>query len=165
MERVSLLSTLPLPVPKTNEKPEDVVTNQLSIIPPDLDEILPSVITTALPSLLPINGSETAKSSGFNLRSNQPTTALHEELSLQLEQMARQLKRNAIHFSTSLGNDQAAIEDAGVKIEKNHDVLQGQRLKLRDQTRGGWKNTCLVVGIIVVVLLLFLLLVMVIRVT
>lgn len=171
VEKVSLLSTLPLPLPVPVPKPEDVedvVTNQLSIIPPDPDEIPispSSMINTAIPSLLPIDAGTTAKSTGFTLHSNQPTTALHEELSLQLEQMARQLKRNAIHFSTSLGNDRAVVEDAEVKIEKNYDVLQGQRMKLRDRTSGGWKNTCLVVGIVVVVLVGFLLVVMIIRVT
>jgi len=150
-----------------------LLTKNLSIVPPDPAEISPSLISTALPSLLPINPSETARASAFNrsLRptpisratGNQATTALHDELSSQLEQMAQQLKRNAIHFSTSLAKDKAFLEDAAQKIESNFDTMQSQRLKLRDRSSQSRSNTWLVMGIILLVALLFTLMVMIIR--
>ena len=150
-----------------------LLTKNLSIVPPDPAEISPSLISTALPSLLPINPSETARASAFNrslgptpisrATGNQATTVLHDELSSQLEQMAQQLKRNAIHFSTSLAKDKAFLEDAAQKIESNFDTMQSQRLKLRDRSSQSRSNTWLVIGIILLVVLLFTLMVVVIR--
>lgn len=153
-----------------------VSTKGLFIVPPDPAEVSPSLISTALPSLLPINPSETARTSAFKRTfgptptsrrdgavGNQATTALHEELSSQLELMAQQLKRNAIHFSSSLANDKAVIEEASEKIEGNFNVMQGQRIKLRDRTSQSRSNTCLIMGIILLVFLLFMLMIMIIR--
>ncbi|KAF9526871.1 hypothetical protein CPB83DRAFT_857134 [Crepidotus variabilis] len=163
----------------------------LFITPPDPEAVTSSVIDTALPSLLPLNPSETARASAFsrsfgptpisrNIASaaaaststtntaatgNQATTALHEELSSQLEQMAQQLKRNAIHFSTSLAKDKTVIEAAAEKIESNYDTMQTQRVKLRDRSSSSRSNTCMTLGIILLVLLVFLFMVSVIRFT
>ena len=169
LERVegeSLLASLPLP--EKRKKNEKVAVQQLSIIPPDPEELSPSILTTALPSLLPINTTETAKSTSFahpfgpttptprHTGSQQTTNTLHEELSSELERMAQQLKRNAMHFSTSLVKDKAVIEDTEQKIERNTEVLARQRVKMRS-------NTCLVVGIVVLVAVVFAMIVIVIR--
>ena len=59
--------------------------------------------------------------------------------------MATQLKRNAIHFSDSLAKDQAVVEDAQMKIEGNYDVMQRERLRVRDLRGTTGSTTCLVV--------------------
>ena len=170
----------PPPDSGTTEKARNLTpgisTRGLSITPPDPDEISPSLISTALPSLLPVNPSETVSTSGFsrstasrrlgglaNTSGGQATTALQEELSSQLEQMARQLKRNAIHFSTSLATDKAVVEEAQEKLESNFDVMSLQRVKLRDHSSKSSSTTWLTVGIVLLVLLLFVVMVGVIR--
>jgi hypothetical protein len=79
--------------------------------------------------------------------------------------MATQLKRNAIHFSDSLAKDQAVVEDAQMKIEGNYDVMQRERLRVRDLRGMTGSTTCLVVMSVVAVLVAFIIMVLVIRTT
>jgi hypothetical protein len=61
--------------------------------------------------------------------------ALQEELSAWLTQMAGQLRRNAVHFSTALAADQAVLRNAEENICANYDmnhVMKRQRVQLRD---------------------------------
>ena len=95
----------------------------------------------------------------------QNSNALQQELSDQLTQMATQLKRNAIHFSESLAKDQAVVEDAQGKIEGNFDLMQKERLRVRDLRRKTGSTTCLVVMSVVAVLVAFVIMVLVIRAT
>lgn len=82
---------------------------------------------------------------------------------MQLELMAKQLKRNAMHFSNSLEKDKAVVEDAQEKLEVNHDVMQKERLRLRDHSGKSRGTTCMVLGIILLVLIVFMLMVSFIR--
>ncbi|PPR00092.1 hypothetical protein CVT24_008994 [Panaeolus cyanescens] len=155
-------------------RPQGLSTSSLFINPPEPDELSPTLVKTALPSLLPSNPAETATSTSFS-RGFGPTpglrhaagpvgsTALHEELSSQLELMAQQLKRNAMHFSTSLAKDQAVVDDAQQKLELNHDVMMKERVRLRDHSGKSGSTTWLTFGIIIVVLLIFVLMISVIR--
>ncbi|OBZ70579.1 hypothetical protein A0H81_09277 [Grifola frondosa] len=59
----------------------------------------------------------------------QNSTALQEELSAQLAQMATQLKRNAQHFAGSLEKDKAVVLEAQEKLERNHDVMTKERVR------------------------------------
>ncbi len=103
-------------------------------------------------------------SSTLNARKRlQASTALQEELSVQLAQMATQLKRNALHFSDSLVKDEAVIEETQEKLEGNFGVMLKERLRLRDFRGKSRSTTWLVVGIVIAVLLLFMLMVSVIR--
>lgn len=77
--------------------------------------------------------------------------------------MAQQLKRNAVHFSNSLEKDKAVVEDAQIKLEGNYEVMQKERVRLRDHRGKSWGTTCMVVGIVLLVLLVFMLMVSVIR--
>ncbi len=77
--------------------------------------------------------------------------------------MAKQLKRNAVHFSNSLEKDKAVVEDAQAKLEVNHDVMQKERLRLRDHSGKSRGTTCMVLGIILLVLVVFMLMVSLIR--
>jgi SNARE protein 1 len=95
----------------------------------------------------------------------QNSTALQQELSDQLAKMATQLKRNAIHFSDSLAKDQAVVEDAQLKIEGNYDVIQRERLRVRDLRGKTGSTTCLVVMSVVAVLVAFIIMVLVMRAT
>jgi len=189
-----ILPTLPLPVsPPALKVPQEAIdqphspaphssplpsvsTKGLFINPPDPDEISPTLITSALPSLLPSNPSEMALASSYSrnfgptpinrrlqVGGNHTTTALQEELSSQLETMAKQFKRNAIHLSNLLEKDKEVVEDAQLKLEVNHDAMQKERVRLRDHTSKNRWTTCFTLGIVLAVFLVFMLMVSVIR--
>jgi hypothetical protein len=149
-----------------------ISTTGLFISPPDPSEFSPTFITSAIPSLLPVNPpSDTASTSAY-ARSAAPiarklgvgnSIAVQEELSSQLELMAAQLKRNAIHFSTSLAKDQAVVEDAQQKLEGNYDVMMKERVRLRDHRGKSGSTTCMVLAIVALVLALFILMISIIR--
>jgi hypothetical protein len=160
------------------DKLTELRTHGLSINPPpvDPDEISPTLITSTLPSLLPSNPAESTNAAtsayarGFSssatvrkLGGTQTSMALQEELSSQLELMAQQLKRNAMHFSDSLVKDKAVVEDAQVKLEVNHDVMMKERTRLRDHRGKSLGTTCMTLGIVVLVLVVFMLMVSLIR--
>jgi Membrane fusion protein Use1 len=94
---------------------------------------------------------------------NNNSIAVQEELSSQLELMAAQLKRNAIHFSTSLAKDQAVVEEAQQKLEGNYDVMMKERVRLRDHRGKSGSTTCMVLAIVALVLVVFMLMVSIIR--
>jgi hypothetical protein len=79
--------------------------------------------------------------------------------------MATQLKRNAMHFSDSLGKDEAVLSGAQEKLERNFDVMKAERTKLRDHRGKSRWTTCLVTTSVVVVLMTFVLMLFVIRLT
>jgi len=95
----------------------------------------------------------------------QNSNALQQELSEQLAQMATQLKRNALHFSDSLVQDQAVVEDAQLKFEENYGMMQKQQLRVKDLRGKTGSTTCLVVMSVVVVLFAFVFMVLIIRAT
>lgn len=79
--------------------------------------------------------------------------------------MATQLKRNAQHFSNSLAQDQAVVEETQQKLESNFDIMQKERVRLRDHRGKSGSTTCLVMLIMMTVLLLFVIMVYLIRFT
>ena len=81
----------------------------------------------------------------------QHSTALQEELSVQLAQMAGQLRRNAEHFSTALAADQAVLRGAEEKIGANYDVMKRERVRLRDHRGRSLGTTCLTMTSVLVV--------------
>jgi len=83
-------------------------------------------------------------------------TALQEELSAQLAQMAGQLRRNAEHFSTALAADQAVLRSAEEKIGANYDVMKRERVRLRDHRGKSLGTTCLTITSVLVVSVAFL---------
>lgn len=86
----------------------------------------------------------------------QHSTALQEELSTQLAQMAGQLRRNAEHFSTALAADQAVLRSAEEKIGANYDVMKRERVRLRDHRGKSLGTTCLTITSVLVVAVAFL---------
>jgi len=188
---VPILPTLPVPelsseptpppyseIDKTPRSPAEkrspsISTAGLFISPPDPSEFSPTLITSAIPSLLPVNAADTASTSAYTRASSATPIArkfgignsitVQEELSSQLELMAAQLKRNAIHFSTSLAKDQAVVEDAQQKLEGNYDVMTKERVRLRDHRGKSGSTTCMVLAIVALVLVLFILMVSIIR--
>jgi SNARE protein 1 len=95
----------------------------------------------------------------------QHSTALQEELSAQLAQMAGQLRRNAEHFSTALAVDQAVLLNAEEKIDANFDVMKRERVRLRDHRGKSLGTTCLTLASVFVVAVGFLLMFFVLRFT
>ncbi|KAJ3500607.1 hypothetical protein NMY22_g19207 [Coprinellus aureogranulatus] len=92
-------------------------------------------------------------------------TSLQSELSSQLEAMAAQLKRNALHFSEALERDKAVVEAALGKVEGNLGFMETQRKRLRDFSGKSGGTTWLTLGIVLCVLLLFVVMVGFIRLT
>jgi hypothetical protein len=95
----------------------------------------------------------------------QNSAAVQQELQDQLAQMAAQLKRNAQHFSNTLGADKALVEAAGEKLEQNFGVMQTQRVRLRDRGIKSRGQTCFTVMSLVAVVVAFAFMVLLIRFT
>ncbi|KAF8492922.1 hypothetical protein JB92DRAFT_1211979 [Gautieria morchelliformis] len=75
----------------------------------------------------------------------------HEELSNELSRMATQLKRNAQHFSDSLDKDKSLVLSAADVLEKNHDTMTKERVRLRDHRGKSFGTTWMVFGALLVV--------------
>ncbi|RPD58658.1 hypothetical protein L227DRAFT_550478 [Lentinus tigrinus ALCF2SS1-6] len=95
----------------------------------------------------------------------QNSAALQEELSAQLAQMATQLKRNAIHFAGALEKDKAVVLETQEKLERNHDVMSKERVRLRDHHSKSWGTTWITILSLLVVLVGFIMTFLVIRIT
>ena len=79
--------------------------------------------------------------------------------------MASQLKRNAVHLAESLAKDAAVVQDAGIKLESNYDVMKKERGRVRDLRGKTGGTTCLVMMSVVAVLVAFIFMVLLIRAT
>ncbi|KAI9450306.1 hypothetical protein BJY52DRAFT_1303286 [Lactarius psammicola] len=95
----------------------------------------------------------------------QHSTALQEELTAQLAQMAGQLRRNAEHFSGALVADQGVLRAAEEKVGANLDVMKRERVRLRDHRGKALGTTCLTISSVLVVAIAFLVMFFVIRFT
>jgi SNARE protein 1 len=95
----------------------------------------------------------------------QHRTALQEELSSQLAQMAGQLRRNAEHFSTALAADQAVLSNAEEKIGANFDVMKQERVRLRDHRSRSLGTTCLTITSVLMVSIAFVIMLFIFRLT
>ena len=95
----------------------------------------------------------------------QHSTAVQEELSAQLAQMAGQLRRNAEHFSKALAADQAVLRDAEEKVGTNYDVMKRERVRLRDHRGKSIGTTCLTITSILVVTVAFVVMLFILRFT
>jgi hypothetical protein len=79
--------------------------------------------------------------------------------------MATLLRKNAEHFSSTLDADRHLVEAADEKLERNFDVLQSTRVRLRDRGGKARSTTWLTLFALVSVLVAFVGMVLVIRVT
>jgi hypothetical protein len=95
----------------------------------------------------------------------QHSTALQEELSAQLAQMAGQLRRNAEHFSKALAVDQAVLRDTEEKMSTNYDVMKRERVRLRDHRGKSIGTTCLTITSVFIVTVAFVVMFFVLRFT
>ncbi|TFK65822.1 hypothetical protein BDN72DRAFT_845133 [Pluteus cervinus] len=187
VKRGSLLSGLSLPVMPQSDDASSSKDEELSVKHSELSdaagEILSSLdgistpsevsFTSLVPTLIPSTLPPSSKSTATTALSTSTgtvqrfgagnSTALQQELSEQLAQMASQLKRNAEHFSESLEKDAQVVEAMQQKLEGNFDTMQKERIRLRDHTSKSRGTTCLVMAIVMTVLLLFMLMVSIIR--
>jgi hypothetical protein len=185
-----ILPTLPLPPPSTRRvipsvvqrlaPPSDVTSGPIEEVEPpaaEVDLLLGSAEESSLveadaaaPSILlppgipapPLASTVDAVPAQGLL---QYSTALQEELSAQLAQMAGQLRRNAEHFSTALAADQAVLRNAEEKIGANYDVMKRERVRLRDHRGKSLGTTCLTIASVLVVAVAFLVMFFVLRFT
>lgn len=79
--------------------------------------------------------------------------------------MAAQLRRNATHFSESLGKDRSVTDVMQEKVENNFEFMKRERIRLRDFRGKSGSTTCLVMMSVIVVLIAFILMVFIIRLT
>jgi SNARE protein 1 len=128
----------------------------------DADAAAPSI---PLPPRIPPPPSASAADAAPAQGLLQHSTALQEELSAQLAQMAGQLRRNAEHFSTALAADQAVLRNAEEKIGANYDVMKRERVRLRDHRGRSLGTTCLTLASVLVVAVAFLVMFFVLRFT
>lgn len=120
------------------------------------------VSATLLPADPPSAAAPSTKATPVFL---QNSYSIQEELSAQLAQMATQLKRNAQHFSESLEKDKALVQETQEKLERNHDVMSKERVRVRDHHSKSWGTTWLVMLSMLVALVGFILTFFVIRLT
>lgn len=132
--------------------------------PPPYRSVPPASTTTT--------ARETSSDLGLHNRKPQGAAASFEshnavqtELSQQLEQMAAQLKRNALHFASALEKDRAVVEAAQGKVEGNLTFMETQRGRLKAFAGKSGGTTWITLGIVLCVLLLFILMVGFIRMT
>ncbi|CDO76052.1 hypothetical protein BN946_scf184696.g4 [Trametes cinnabarina] len=156
------LATTLIPAEPTQGLP----TQDLLLTPSDSDAFTRGPINPS-EALLPSSSDSTAEKAASQATPAflQNSAALHEELSAQLAQMATQLKRNAIHFADALDKDKAVVQETQEKLERNHDVMSKERVRLRDHRSKSWGTTWITILSIVVVLIGFLLTFFVIRIT
>ncbi|KAF8490386.1 hypothetical protein F5888DRAFT_1900627 [Russula emetica] len=163
-----ILPTLPLPPPSTRRvtpsvvqrlaSPSDVTSEEESVRLP-LEHTLDeggAVSSILLPPRIPAPPLASAADAAPAQGLLQHGTALQEELSAQLAQMAGQLRRNAEHFSTALAADQAVLRSAEEKIGANYDVMKRERVRLRDHRGKSLGTTCLTITSVLVVTVAFL---------
>lgn len=79
--------------------------------------------------------------------------------------MATQLKRNAIHFAGALEKDKSVVLETQEKLERNHDVMSKERVRLRDHRSKSWGTTWITILSLIVVLVGFIMTFLVIRIT
>lgn len=90
---------------------------------------------------------------------------MQDELAEQMAQMARQLKENTIHFSSSLAKDKGVMEEVEEKLERNADVLGKERVRLRDHRGKSGNTTWITILSLLVVMVGFFMTFFVIRIT
>ncbi|KAI0289925.1 hypothetical protein B0F90DRAFT_1655625 [Multifurca ochricompacta] len=190
---VPFLSTLPfsppsfqksdLPVVQRLAPPSDITTGTLPEVEPvaevdlllgsaDDDPISPGSTAGAGAAATSLFPPKFGASASFSTADVAPTqalmqhsTALQEELSAQLAQMAGQLRRNAEHFSNALAADQAVLRNAEEKTGANYDVMKRERVRLRDHRGKSLGTTCLTITSVLVVAIAFLITFFIIRFT
>ncbi|KAI0061617.1 hypothetical protein BV25DRAFT_1886327 [Artomyces pyxidatus] len=176
-----LLPSIPLP-PLSARRPEPPLTHRIAPASsdspgpadeapaPEADLLLGPTDEAPSPSPEPSPANLPSLPSATTATVPQPaflqnSAALQEELSAQLAQMAGQLRRNALHFSESLAQDQAVMKDTEEKIGANYDVMKKERVRLRDHRGKSMGTTCLTFLSLIVVLVAFILMFFVIRLT
>lgn len=158
---------------KTTESPSvEAVSHPLPQA--EVENLLPATSdVTEIPPPENVHVASSSPSAALPLSSNiaatpailQNSRAVQEELSEQLALMARQLRRNATHFSDSLAKDKVVVDAMQEKLEGNFDLLKKERIRLRDFRGKSGGTTCLVIMSVIIVVIAFILMVFVIRVT
>lgn len=163
----SLPETEPSPSdPATTLLPVEDAAHELLLTPSDSHALTRGPINPS-EVLLPPSLPAAAQKSGAQATPAfmQNSAALQEELSAQLAQMATQLKRNAVHFASALEKDKAVVQETQEKLERNHDVMSKERVRLRDHHSKSWGTTWITILSLVVVLIGFFMTFLVIRIT
>ena len=190
-----ILPTLPIPQPQPPARGADLPVQQRLASPPDvtsgpLKGIEHSAVdvdllfgaaekdSSSLPAEPSLDTSVTATSVRISVPALasaidatpaqallQNSTAVQEELSAQLAQMAGQLRRNAEHFSKALTVDQAVLRDADEKMGSNYEVMMRERVRLRDHRGKSIGTTCLTITSVLVVTVAFVVMFFVLRFT
>ncbi|KAI6010503.1 membrane fusion protein Use1-domain-containing protein [Pisolithus marmoratus] len=179
-----ILPSIPPPKPKLSVTERAKITESPSFqaVSSDCDPVPPAEVENLLPAtsdIMEVLPSENMHATSFSPSAALPSSsnitatpailqnsrAVQEELSEQLALMARQLRRNATHFSDSLARDKVVVDAMQEKLEGNFDSLKKERIRLRDFRGKSGGTTCLVIMSVIVVVIAFTLMVFIIRVT
>ncbi|KAA1475078.1 hypothetical protein DENSPDRAFT_841805 [Dentipellis sp. KUC8613] len=158
-----ILPTIPLPPlsARTLEQPaSEPADTPVDTAAPEADLLLGPADEAPPPPTLPATKPASASPAFI-----QNSAALQDELAGQLAQMAGQLRRNAEHFSSSLARDSAVLQSTDARIGANLDVMQRERVRLRDHRAKSWGTTCLTFTSVSVVAVSFVVMFFIIRVT
>ncbi|KAI0253488.1 hypothetical protein BJV78DRAFT_1372312 [Lactifluus subvellereus] len=151
-----------IPEPPCPEPPLPTVP----LLPPSARKADSSMVQRiALPSDVTSGSLMEAEPSAADQTLLQHRTALQEELSAQLAQMAGQLRRNAEHFSNALAADQAVLHNAEEKTGANFDMMKQERVRLRDHHSRSLGTTCLTITSVLVVSIAFVIMLLIVRLT
>jgi len=143
------------------EEEEEEEEEDGSALPPERAPNADSAPTNASPpprlsAPVPVPATAPTSDSASNEKAVlQHSTALQEELSVQLAQMAGQLRRNAEHFSSALAADQTVLQTAEEKVGANLDVMKRERVRLRDHRGKSLGTMCLTISSVLVVTVAF----------
>ncbi|KAL5523724.1 hypothetical protein ACEPAG_7897 [Sanghuangporus baumii] len=152
------------PVPELSLEIEATGHSPLDTLPNRPVNPTTTLLTPSIPSSSELFG-ESAHATSTVRGSLETSTALHEDLSKQLAQMATQLRRNAEQFSETLAKDTGVVNAAQEKIERNYDEVSKERIRLRDHSAKSSGTTCLTFMAIIVVIIAFFMTYLIIRVT
>ncbi|EJD02919.1 uncharacterized protein FOMMEDRAFT_85219 [Fomitiporia mediterranea MF3/22] len=155
--------------PSTLSMEPQISTEDEDFLPDTLPNKLSNPSTTLIPPALPSTSTSTDSTSrpagSITGGPLQTSTALHEELSNQLAQMATQLRRNAEQFGEALASDEGVVKETQEKLERNYDEVSKERVRLRDHSAKSSGTTCFVFLAVIAVVTAFFMTFLVIRVT
>jgi hypothetical protein len=90
---------------------------------------------------------------------------MQDSLTAELAQMARQLKLNTLHFSSSLDKDTALLAEAEGRLGQNLGKMKQEGGRLGSYSRQGRATTCFVVAAVAAVSLAWVVMFFLIRLT
>ncbi|ORX50225.1 hypothetical protein DM01DRAFT_1409214 [Hesseltinella vesiculosa] len=135
---------------------EDVLTTKVKVttMPPPPSTSLPS----SEPSLRqrPTKPNKSREEETANIENVlQHHRQLHDDITMDLSKMAKQLKMNTQNFGDVLQKDKKVLEDANTLVESNLSHMKQERKRLDAHYSKSWGTTCMNLGVVLFVCIMF----------